>query len=887
MSFRRPARRQRPKPGRTQKGSPARRARFESLEERRLLAVTASVTPEGVVFFSGDGQADSLKLSVVAGILNYTGAAPAATALNVSVNDITSLVIDLGAGGGDSLEFGGSAPIALPNSQLVMANIESTIISQSLSTAGDQEYLGNVTIGADAVLLSGGDITFAGNLDSAAVAPLSSGSGGTAAAFKTGAITGGDFLAWQRTGSTASASAALLAALAGSDAGSGFLTWQRSRGTSPATPFAGGDFTGDGRVDDGDLTAWRQGASPLSPTAALNAAAALTVIAIGEVRLEGAVGGAAPLASLNITAGQGIALGGGSLSAAGNSMTFNSPVTLIADTTIADAGNVTFNSTVDSDLVNNWQLTVNTPANTSFNGAVGGISALRALITDALGFTILNGLTVTTTEDQFYGDDVTLGNNATLSGDDVTFDKQVSGPFDLTVNTSTAAGVTRFNGAATLRNLRTNAPGTTVLGGLTVTTTQDQFYGDDVVLLQDTTLAGDDVTFDKKLNGTFDLTINTTTPTGVTRFNGAVGGDAPLRNLVTNALGTTVLGGPSIATTLDQNFGDAVVLASSATLSGNDVRFANTVNGTFNLTVNTAGNGETEFAAAVGGMPGAALVSLTTNPDGRTLLGGNVTTTQDQLYNDAVVLTSNATLSGNDVRFKSTLDGAFILAVDTTGGGETEFAGAVGGMPGLALVSVTTNLDGRTLLGANVTTTQDQTYNDAVVLIGDAVLAGNDIRFKSTVNGAFHLAVNTSGNGVTEFAAAVGVMPGAALASLTTNLDGQTQLGGDVTTTGDQSYGDDVTLLANAVLTGDDVTFDRTVSGPFDLTVNTSTAAGVTRFNGAATLRNLRTNAPGTTVLDGLTVTTTQDQFYGDDVVLLQDTTLAGDDVTFDKKLNG
>ena len=60
------------------------------------------------------------------------------------------------------------------------------------------------------------------------------------------------------------------------------------------------------------------------------------------------------------------------------------------------------------------------------------------------------------------------------------------------------------------------------------------------------------------------------------------------------------------------------------------------------LTVNSNNNGTTTFNGTVGGT--SALASLTTNADGTTDLNANVTTvstTGDQVYNDAVILTTN------------------------------------------------------------------------------------------------------------------------------------------------------------------------------------------------------------------------------------------------------
>src|SRR5207247_3893801 len=124
----------------------------------------------------------------------------------------------------------------------------------------------------------------------------------------------------------------------------------------------------------------------------------------------------------------------------------------------------------------------------------------------------------------------------------------------------------------------------------------------------------------------------------------------------------------------------------------------------------------------------------------------------------------------------------------------------------------------------------------------DPTLTGVNVTFNSTLRddataGNANLTVNASG--VTKFAAAVGG-GGFGLTSLTTDAAGSTQInGGSVITTADQTYGDAVTLGANATFTGVNVTFngilnDDGTAGNANRTVN---ASDVTKF--AATVRVL------------------------------------------------
>jgi len=117
-----------------------------------------------------------------------------------------------------------------------------------------------------------------------------------------------------------------------------------------------------------------------------------------------------------------------------------------------------------------------------------------------------------------------------------------------------------------------------------------------------------------------------------------------------------------------------------------------------------------------------------------------------------------------------------------------------------ALTSLTTDAPGSTAInGGSVRTTGAQTYNDAVSLGADTTLTstgGGNIAFVSTVDGARPDGDTT---GATRFGSTVGAAT--ALASLTTDAGGTTSLGGNVTTTGAQTYNDAVSLGADTTLT--------------------------------------------------------------------------------------
>jgi hypothetical protein len=164
---------------------------------------------------------------------------------------------------------------------------------------------------------------------------------------------------------------------------------------------------------------------------------------------------------------------------------------------------------------------------------------------------------------------------------------------------------------------------------------------------------------------------------------------------------------------------------------------------------------------------------------------------------------------------------------------------------------------------------------------GDVIFGG---LLNSDTSAARNLVVNSGGNGITRFGGAVG--ENGRLATLTTNADGRTRIeGGVVRTTGDQVYGDSVTLASNTLLEGNDVFFTGTLDSdgrntPRNLTVNSSASGadtGETTFNAAVggtfRLGSITTNAEGQTRING-DVQTTRTQTYGDQVLVQRSLTL-------------
>src|SRR5262249_5432351 len=171
------------------------------------------------------------------------------------------------------------------------------------------------------------------------------------------------------------------------------------------------------------------------------------------------------------------------------------------------------------------------------------------------------------------------------------------------------------------------------LNGGSIITTGAQSYMGPVVLTTNDLLTGSAITFHDKVDGTCGLTA-----TGLTTFDGAVGGTSALASLTVN--GTADLNGGSIITTGAQSYMGPGVLPTDDLLTGSAITFHDKVDGTWGLTA----TGLTTFDGAVGGT--SALASLTVN--GTAHLNGLFPyTTLFRSYMGPVVLTTNDLLTGS------------------------------------------------------------------------------------------------------------------------------------------------------------------------------------------------------------------------------------------------
>ena len=587
--------------------------------------------------------------------------------------------------------------------------------------------------------------------------------------------------------------------------------------------------------------------------------------------------------------------------------------------------------TLPASVAGNLTLNYTTASLTAPVVSVGGVLDLTA----AGGIRI--GSNITTTGAQAYHSAVTLGSNATLAttNGNVSFDSTVDNanttPRNLTVNAGSGAvtfggavggdatngalgtlavnstGTTSFNAAVQAASLTTNVGGSTVLGGV-VTTAGTQTYGDAMTLGANATLTGTTVSLAAVTGAGNNLTV-----TGNAVLAGPVSGVNALQ-----VSGTTNLNTASVSTSGSQTYSGAVTLGVNSMLASSGIGaigFGSKVDGAHALTVNTGGT--TSFGDAVGGT--TALTSLTTDTGGSTMLGGNVTTSGAQAYNDVVTLGADATLATTDsnVTFGSTVDNVSVTARKLTvsaGSGAVTFGGALGGGLNGALsgLSVTTTAAAGITQGGAFKVAGTSSFNAGAnaitltnagnVFIGAVSLAGGNV---SLVNSTATILGTTTATGTLDVSSngalsQNGALTVAGAATFTQNsiAPGTTQdinlgsqnnsLLGGVTFAAGIGAGVNNLSLKNTVASPGALTLPTNVAGI--LTLNYSNAAAtLTVPLAGVTIGGLDLTAGGGIVIDG-NVSTSGAQAYHSAVTLGADTVLASSgsgNIGFDSTVNG
>ncbi|HWA26284.1 MAG TPA: hypothetical protein VG734_11525 [Lacunisphaera sp.] len=285
------------------------------------------------------------------------------------------------------------------------------------------------------------------------------------------------------------------------------------------------------------------------------------------------------------------------------------------------------------------------------------------------------------------------------------------------------------------------------------------------------------------------------------------------------------------------------------------ITFDTTVNGSGALAVNTTGT--TRFSGAIGdSTANTGPRSITTNVGGTTILaGGSMTLAPGGTgfnFGDAVQLNANTVITAPTGIFRDVVraQGNGLQSLTLNVSGDLDFRGAVGDN-NLRLASLTTNQGGRTIFrGVSVTTTGDQTYNDAVYLgSGTTTITANNLTFNAAIEAATPLPPGSLAGDV------IGAAGG--LSSLTTNVQTATIF---ASTIGSLAPIDDI-VLNNSTLAA---------TAPND-TIS---------FRGNLNATSLTAYSPVTFEASAATIATSALQDYKSSVTLARD-------VTFSTSYNG
>jgi filamentous hemagglutinin family protein len=428
------------------------------------------------------------------------------------------------------------------------------------------------------------------------------------------------------------------------------------------------------------------------------------------------------------------------------------------------------------------------------------------------------------------------------------------------------------------------------------------------------------------VDGNKSLTLNSH---GVTTLTGPVGANVALAALtiskqaeVSGVIQKTVLGavgyGPmSVRTTGDQFYGEAVDLINGGTLEvGGTLSVAETMAaGAHDLSlfanemVLTGGPGSITGSRALALGAGTAGTEMAFYSDDNADAPGRLDLSRQDAGAIGLAGFSRLTLGRADGTGALSVNGDFVLLQETliqTGGGALNIArridgaqkltlssgagaitvsGALGGtaelgdlrvlstgtaafQSGVNAASVFTDGGGTTVFnGAAVNTRGAQDYNDQVVLGADArlgSLATGDIRLNAGAAGAFALRVETAGE--TRFAG------GLSVGEVSTDTGGSTEVTGNVTTSGGQTYGDAVRVVGPVNLAstgGGTLSLQAGVDGVGSVAMTTSGNVNVTEDSGAGGA--LQTfSATGTRVAVGSVNASADLTLEASDLIVLQ-----------------
>ena len=305
----------------------------------------------------------------------------------------------------------------------------------------------------------------------------------------------------------------------------------------------------------------------------------------------------------------------------------------------------------------------------------GGVIRLAA---DFTVNDVTNAATITFGGPVILDADVTVASTGVGANGDITFGDLVNADLSannriLTVNSQGAVTFTGVvGGAEALGGLVTDAGGTTrITTDITTNAAGNQTYGDDVVLLGNSTLTGNNISFNGTINA--DLAANnwglTVNGGGLMSFAGIVGATEALGSLTTGGVGTVSILA-AITTSGAQLYNNAVTINSSQ-LTGLSVGFGSTVDASAageDLLVTSTG-GDITFGGIVGGTTAFRDITTTAAATFANRLAGDMTATRNISLGGATVIGSSLTMTAERMNFGTTVDadaGGRVLTLTST-----------------------------------------------------------------------------------------------------------------------------------------------------------------------------------------------------------------------------
>lgn len=342
--------------------------------------------------------------------------------------------------------------------------------------------------------------------------------------------------------------------------------------------------------------------------------------------------------------------------------------------------------------------------------------------------------------------------------------------------------------------------------------------------------------------------IEIATPGGVTRLgaNLTAGDDIDLRN--------------------------SVVLTADSRLTAANARIDGTVEAATSGSAGLTIAGDAWIAASLGA--GAALKSLTV--EGAAHIGSDIRAVNSVAFEDKVVLLADSRIAATSVWFKGAVDGSEsgLQRLDVIG--SARFDDQVGAT---ALRALTVSAGTR--IGSVITAAEEVTFGGAVTLHGDSSISGSHVWFKGALDGSSAGTRRLTVNGSARFDGVVGAT---ALNALTVN--GDAQLGANITAANDVLFEGALVLAANSRITADNVWFKDAVSGTTAGLEQLDIAANA-RFDGIVGATALSAISVTGTSRIGTDITVTDTATFNGSVVLSDDSRITANNVWFKSSVNG